>query len=103
MEAAATGTSLLEDRLREIPIDQQKKRPEPGGTRQIVIHSRVLRSCAKPRSTPLGKLDPVIRLFEGNFFACLSDVDQESRISRRLPCSRTEYAFPVFGTPATGD
>jgi hypothetical protein len=54
-----------------------------------VIHDRVLRSCAKPRSTPLGKLDPVIRLFEGNFIGCLSDLAQESRISPRLPWPRT--------------
>jgi hypothetical protein len=60
-----------------------------------VIHDRVLRSCRKPRSTPLGKLDPVIRLFEGNFVGCLNNLAQKSPISRRLPWSRT----PKAGSP----
>jgi hypothetical protein len=41
------------------------------------------------RSTPLGKLDPVIRLSEGNSFDGLSAVAQNSRIPRRLPWPRT--------------
>ena len=56
-----------------------------------MIHGRVLRCCGKPRSTPLGKLDPVTRLLEGNFVACLNDVAQESPISYRLACSRTSH------------
>ncbi len=31
----------------------------------------------------------MIRLFEGNFLGCLSDLAQKSRISRRLSCSRS--------------
>ena len=54
-----------------------------------MIHGRVLRGCGKQRSTPLKNLDPVIRLFEGNFFDCLSEVDQERRISYRLPWLRS--------------
>ena len=33
---------------------------------------------------PSGTSDPVIRLCEGNFFGCLSDLAQESRISRAI-------------------
>src|SRR5580704_14088515 len=86
---SATGARLLAGFRCEILVDRQKERPEPGGPRQIMIHGRVLRSCDKPRSTPLGKLDPVIRLFEGNFLGCLSDLAQESRISRRLGWPRS--------------
>ena len=89
MQASATRTRFLAGFLCEILVDRQKERPEPGGPRQIVIHGRVLRGCGKPRSTPLGKLDPVIRLFEGNFLGCLSDLAQKSRISHRLSWPRT--------------
>ena len=34
-----------------------------------MIHGRVLRGGDTPRSTPLGDLDQVIRLSEGNFLA----------------------------------
>src|SRR5208337_2122691 len=47
------------------------------------------RFCDTLRSTPLGNLDPVIRLFEGNFLDSLREAAQESRISRRLPWPRT--------------
>ena len=40
-------------------------------------------------STPLGNLDPVIRLPEGNFLESLSQLDQESRNSHRLPRPRS--------------
>jgi hypothetical protein len=45
--------------------------------------------CGKLRSTPLGKLDPVIRLSEGNSLASLREVAQESQISHRLRWPRT--------------
>jgi hypothetical protein len=45
----------------------------------------------RPRSTPLGKLDPVIRLFEGNFLGRLSNFAQVSRISRRLAWPRSRW------------
>src|SRR5271157_1376484 len=41
------------------------------------------------RSIPLGNLDPVIRLFEGNSLGSLRETAQESRISRRLSWPRT--------------
>src|SRR5208337_5478558 len=50
------------------------------------------RFCDTLRSTPLGNLDPVIRLFEGNFLDSLREAAQESRISRRLPWPRTQSA-----------
>jgi hypothetical protein len=89
MQASAASTRFLAGFLCEILVDRPKERPEPGSPRQIVIHGRVLRSPHKPRSTPLGKLDPVIRLFEGNFLASNRELAQESRISRRLPWPRT--------------
>src|SRR6266852_1403011 len=89
VEAATTRTALLAGFLREIFVDCQQERPEPGGPGQIVIHGRVLRGCGKLRSTPLGELDPVIRLFEGNFFTSRSDLAQESRNSRRLSWPRS--------------
>jgi hypothetical protein len=67
VQASATRARFLPSFLCEILINGQKKRPEPGGPRQIVIYGRVLRCCGKPRSTPLKEFDPVIRLFEGNF------------------------------------
>src|SRR5208337_2036567 len=51
------------------------------------------RFCDTLRSTPLGNLDPVIRLFEGNFLDSLREAAQESRISRRLPWPRTFRAY----------
>src|SRR5262249_53555802 len=36
-------------------------------------------------STPLGDLNPVIRLFEGNYLGSISKAAQESSISHRLP------------------
>ena len=89
VQASAAWTCLLAGFLCKVLVNRQKERPEPGGTWQIVIHDRVLRSRDKPRSTPLGKRDPVIRLFEGNFFGSLSDVAQESRTLRRLAWPRT--------------
>ena len=80
---------MLAGFLGKIFVDCQQERPEAGSARQIVIHGRVLRSCDKLRSTPLGELDQVIRLFEGNFLASLSDLAQESRNSHRLPCPRS--------------
>ncbi len=64
-----------------------------------MIQGRVLRSCGKPRSTPLKQLDLMIRLFEGNSFHYLSDVAQESRISRRLAWPRT--VGRIYGIPET--
>jgi hypothetical protein len=85
VQASAARAGFLAGLLCKVLVDGQKNRPQSGGTRQIVIHGRVLRSCGKLRSTPLGRLDPVIRLFEGNFLASLSQVAQGSRISHRLP------------------
>ena len=42
--------------------------------------------------TPLREPNPVIRLFEGNFLGRLSDLAQESRISRRLAWPRSFLA-----------
>src|SRR5262249_46113681 len=89
VQPAAARTTFLAGVLREIVVDGQEERPEAGGVGQIVIHGRVLRSCDKLRSTPLGELDPVIRLFEGNFLASLSDLAQESRNSPQIPCPRS--------------
>jgi hypothetical protein len=69
VQASAARARFLAGLLCKVLVDRQKDRPQSGGARQIVIHGRVLRSCEKLRSTPLGKLDPVIRLFEGNFLA----------------------------------
>jgi len=91
VQAPATRACFPAGLLSEILVNGQEERPEPGGPRQFMIHRRVLRSRDKPRSTPLGKLDPVIRLFEGNFVACLSDVAQKRPISHRLACARTEH------------
>ncbi len=41
------------------------------------------------RSTPLGNLDPAIRLPEGNSLESLSQLDQEPRNSHRLPRPRS--------------
>src|SRR6476646_3183808 len=48
------------------------------------------KSCGKLRSTPLGELGPVIRLFEGIFLGSLNDLAQESGNSPRVPCPRSE-------------
>src|SRR5271169_1113675 len=97
VEAATTRTALLAGFLREIFVDCQQERPEAGGPGQIVIHGRVLRGCDKLRSTPPGELDPVIRLFEGNFLTSLSDLAQESRNSHQIPCPRSiRRQFPLW-------
>ena len=57
------------------------------------------------RSTPLGKLDPVIRLPEGIFLAGLREVAQESRVSHRLPWPLSlvdEYTRECLGLHADG-
>src|SRR5271157_3881185 len=64
------------------------------------------RFCDTLRSTPLGNLDPVIRLFEGNFLDSLREAAQESRISRRLPWPRTGTTFGAtreFRDRSSGD
>ena len=65
-----------------------------------MIHGRVLRCRDKLRSTPLRGPDPEARLFERNFLGRLSDLDQETRISRRLarPCS-VECPLSLAKTP----
>src|SRR5271166_3624607 len=88
MSAARAG--VLPGCLSKILVDGEKERPEAGGARQIVIHRRVLRGWVDNlRSTPLGELDPVIRLFEGNFLGRIRKRAQDRRISHRLPRPRT--------------
>ena len=72
VQPAAARARLLPRGLGEILVNRKKKQPEAGPARQIMIH-RVCtpRSWKTIRSTPLGDLDPVIRLFEGNFFKSL--------------------------------
>jgi hypothetical protein len=89
VQASAAGTSYLAGGLCKIPVDCKQEGPEPGVARQTVIHGQVLRSCDNPRSTPLGILDQVIGLAEGIFHGGPSDLAQESRIPRRLPCPRS--------------
>ena len=93
VEASPTGTSVLANRVRKILVNCEKAPPESGVAGQIVIHGRVLRGCHKLRSTPLGNLDQVIRLSEGNFLRTLGEVDQESRISHRLPWPLSQQAL----------
>jgi hypothetical protein len=64
----------------------------PEGKPSRLRWTEVTLSVLRPRSTPLGKLDPVIGLFEGSFLGRLSDLAQESRISRRLAWPRTAKA-----------
>ena len=89
VQAATARAALVAGFGREIFVDCPQVQPEAGGTEKFVIHGRVLRCREKLRSTPLGELDPVIRLFEGNFLGRLSDLAQESRISRRLAWPRS--------------
>jgi hypothetical protein len=63
----------------------------PEGKPSRLRWTEVTLPVLRPRSTPLGKLDPVIRLFEGNFLGRLSDLAQESRISRRLAWPRSRW------------
>ena len=89
VQASAAVASILAGGFGKVVVDGQKDGPESSGARQFVIHGRILRSRVKPRSTPLGKLDQAVRLFEGNFIGCLSDLAQNRPISRRLSCSRS--------------
>ncbi|MFY9938151.1 MAG: hypothetical protein WAK33_14835 [Silvibacterium sp.] len=77
MQLATAGTAFFAGFLREILVDCKEEGPEAGIARQIVIHGRVLHSVGKPWSTPLGELDPVVRLFEGNFVVRINEVAQE--------------------------
>jgi hypothetical protein len=89
MQASTSAAQVFAGYFGKVVVDGQKDGPESGSARQSVIHDRVLRSCGKPRSTPLKNLDPVIRLFEGNFVGCPNNLAEKSPISRRLPWSRT--------------
>ena len=103
VQASPAGTAFLAGFLGEIFVDRQQKRPEAGGGGQIVIHGFVLRSRDKPRSTPLGNLDQVIELSEGNFVGSLSDLAQPSRISPRLPWPRTPLILLIAHIRASSD
>jgi hypothetical protein len=89
VQACSAGTCVLAAGLSKVTVYGKKDRPESGGARQFVIHRRVLRRCEKQRSTPLRKIDPLVRLFEGNFLGRVTEVAQDSRNSDRLTGLRT--------------
>jgi hypothetical protein len=66
--AAARRAAFLPGNIGEIAIDGVKKVPESGAARQFVVHVEYSKVVINHRSTPLGKLDLAIRLFEGIFF-----------------------------------
>jgi hypothetical protein len=69
---------LVASGLGKILIDISQKHPQTSIANQIMVHGVVLRGlCKNQWSTPLKDRDPVVRLFEGNFFENLEEVAQK--------------------------